>query len=290
MCARLYLVAFVATTNAGSSYPPAAVVQQPDWVIPLAGLLSGISQVLAEQPLDTLKTRLQSTQFGETMTPLELARATARLEGAGAFMRGVMPRLLTYPLVKLSLFTLYEHLHARTGSTIMAGACAGILNTAIACPVDLIKSVLQVARSPGAALTASELLRAQGWRALYRGIVPLMVRDGVGYAILYSVYNQGKRADSLQALPGWVLGGLAGASFYAATLPVDRVKVMMQTQPAGMPQSLRGAVTTLQLQGVRSFYRGAAPTLVRTFLGQAVALSTYDLVVSRGSQLAIRGR
>lgn len=267
----------VATLAVGGSEP---------WLVPLAGVISGASQVLAEQPLDTLKTRLQSVRYDAAAGPLQLARTTLQLEGAGALFRGVVPRLLTYPLVKLSLFSLYEFFYAKTHSTAIAGACAGMLNTAVACPADVIKSLLQVAPLDRGVVApvrlTRDLVRAQGLRSLYRGLLPLIARDSLGYALLYTVYFHGTRSAELGALPKWVLGGLAGTAFYAATLPIDRIKVIMQTAPVGQPRSLRVCVEELRRQGPRAFYRGAGPTLARTFVGQAVALTAYDLLVSRG--------
>ena len=264
------------------------------WLVPAAGTISGACQVVSEQPLDTIKTRLQSSRYTQHAGPLQLARATVQAEGAGALLRGVAPRLLTYPFVKLSLFSLYERCFSATGSTAASGAFAGVTNTVISCPADVIKSQLQVERFAGSgglpttarrgAALVVNLVRNHGIAVLYRGLGPLIVRDGCGYSILYTVYFGGQEARRRyawsQAVPGWALGGLAGTCFYAATLPIDRIKVMMQTQPGGAPASLRRCVESLRQHGVVAFYRGAGPTFVRTFVGQAVGLSVYDLITS----------
>ena len=127
-------------------------------------------------------------------------------------------------------------------------------------------------------------MHSDGVRVLFRGIAPLMLRDAIGYALLYTVYFEGKRLKALRAVPSWVLGGLAGTTFYAATLPIDRVKVMMQTSALGArPRSLRSCCSELRQQKgsmLRALYRGSAPTLARTFVGQAVALTVYDAIMS----------
>lgn len=261
------------------------------WLIPAAGLLSGTSQVVAEQPLDTLKTRLQSVRFSQSARPHELLVRTVRSEGGWALLNGITPRLLTYPLVKLSLFSLFEYFFAQTDSTAVAGACAGAANTIVACPADVLKSQLQVARfTPGAPsplrLTL-DLLRDNGARVLYRGWGALALRDAIGYSILYTVYVRGQELRRrhewvAQLLPGWALGGLAGTCFYGATLPIDRLKVMMQTQPGGKARSLRLCFEDVCRRGVPAFYRGAGPTLARTFVGQAVGLTVYEYACGAG--------
>ncbi|EOD31802.1 hypothetical protein EMIHUDRAFT_112617 [Emiliania huxleyi CCMP1516] len=253
---------------------------------PFAGLLAGVGQVLAEQPLDTLKTRLQSAHFGASDGAFRLAVTTVRGEGGGALLLGVVPRIATYPLVKLSLFSLFEAFYAQTQSFALAGACAGALNTVVSCPADVVKSQLQVQRRKDPSLAAvrvvSSLVKTHGAGVLYRGLAPLAARDTLGYAILYTVYYRGqelqRRSDAAAAAPRWAIGGAAGACFYGATLPIDRVKVLQQTQAGGAALGLGECLATVRRGGLAAFYRGAGPTFARTFVGQAVGLSVYDLV------------
>jgi len=98
----------------------------------LAGALSGFAQVLAEQPFDTVKVRLQSRAlaFDVFQSPTTLIKDTYAREGLRAFYQGVTPRLATYSAVKASLFALFERFHENTGSTVVAGGLAGMINQA----------------------------------------------------------------------------------------------------------------------------------------------------------------
>lgn len=167
---------------------------------------------------------------------------------------------------------------------------SGGLNTALSCPQDVLKSRLQVqvASGPGGylgplatlrLLVASPLASPLGVRALYAGWLPLACRDVPGYALLYSAFVHGRAAPSLAAVPTWGLGGASGVAFYLATLPVDRVKTVMMTQSLERPAfaSPRAALAEIVAKdGVAGLYRGCAPTLVRTFVGQAAALTVYE--------------
>jgi solute carrier family 25 carnitine/acylcarnitine transporter 20/29 len=213
----------------------------------LAGGLGGAAQVLAEQPLDTVKTRLQSRSaaFVACAGPRDLLRATLTREGHRALMQGFTPRLLTYSLVKFSLFSLYERARApphggHAGvpglglSVLPAGALAGGLNTVVSCPQDVLKSRLQmqiVAGGRGYAgpiATARTMLAERGVLAFYSGWRPLLLRDTLGYAVLFSVFESSKAGNWL---PLWACGGMSGLAFYISTLPIDRVKTVMMTQP-----------------------------------------------------------
>ena len=266
----------VASTGT-SSFAPAA-----------AGAASGACQVLAEHPLDSLKIRLQSrlVAFEGVGGPLAMLRHTVRGEGAAALLQGLAPRLLTYSAVKLSLFSLYERsLVLCNGSPAAAGALAGAANTVLSCPQDILKSRLQVVRALGPAACPSpitlarQLVRHHGPLVFYRGWSALVVRDTLGYAALFSIFE----ASRQRQLPTWLTGGLAGVCFYVSTLPIDRAKTIVMTQPiettaagagGGWP-AWRAAVDVVRSEGWRGLYRGCSVTLLRTFVGQSVGLSVY---------------
>ena len=193
----------------------------------VAGVASGACQVLAEHPLDSLKIRLQSqlSSFTGVHGGLGMLRHTVQGESAAALFQGLTPRLLTYSAVKLSLFSLYESLLPLCGSPAAAGALAGACNTLVACPQDVLKSRLQIvqvsraSRCPAPVDLAAQLLRAHGPLVFYRGWGALVIRDTVGYALLFSVFHAGRKERNL---PPWLVGGCAGLAFYLSTLPIDR--------------------------------------------------------------------
>jgi len=257
-----------------------------DWIPATAGFLSGLTQVLAEQPFDTVKTRLQSrlNSFTSYRGGVELLR---NLERPQALLQGLTPRLCTYSLIKLSLFNTYESLkrHRHWGAA-MSGAVAGTLNTVISCPQDMLKSRLQVqvARAGGVYIgpvaTIRSLVQGHGVGVFYRGWPPLVLRDCIGYGLLYQTFES-TRASGL--IPVWLCGGLSGTTFYFCTLPIDRVKTVMMTQDLAHPSysTARACfVDLVQREGLTGMYRGCWPTLMRTFVGQAVALSVYDWATS----------
>ena len=294
----------------------AVAAGQPSWAHApaVAGAVSGAAQVLAEHPLDSLKVRLQSRLAAFTCVgggPLAMLRHTLRVEGAAALYQGLSPRLLTNSLVKISLFTLYEQwLPLCGGSPLLAGGLAGACNSLVSCPQDLLKSrlqVLRVARLSAAAVQRGmphaphaphtpvalglQLLRAHGPLVFYRGWGALLVRDTFGYAALFSLYSsEGLR----ERLPLWLVGGLSGFSFYLLTLPIDRAKTVLMTMRSPPPEMAsppatplwretvarfsgwRAARGVVLAEGWRGLYRGGSVTLLRTFVGQAVALSVYS--------------
>ena len=137
-----------------------------EWATALSGGLSGLAQVSTEAPFDTIKVRLQSLGRYDLRGPLIVARDTLAKEGVSAFFQGVTPRLLSYSIVKFSLFSLFEQFRVITGSPATAGALAGAFNSVLSCPQDLLKSQLQMqvvtSSYRGPVATARELVRRHG--------------------------------------------------------------------------------------------------------------------------------
>ena len=254
----------------------------------LAGAAAGACQVLAEHPLDSLKVRMQSRLAYFTAVqggPLPMLQHTLRHEGAGALLQGLTPRLLSYSFVKLSLFSLYERAKPLCGgSSAAAGALAGAANTLVSCPQDLLKSQMQVRVLEGGRTLwpmahALSMARDHGPTVFYRGLAPLVVRDTLGYACLFSVFAWGQREK--QRVPGWLSSGLAGVAFYLTTLPIDRVKTVLMTQSLERPVHAGAADAwreVMRREGLLGLYRGCSVTLLRTFVGQGVALTVYTRV------------
>mmetsp|Transcript_19053 Transcript_19053/g.49177 ORF Transcript_19053/g.49177 Transcript_19053/m.49177 type:complete len:264 (-) Transcript_19053:168-959(-) len=250
----------------------------------LAGLAAGVAQVLAEHPLDTLKVRLQTRARVDLRTALDwrgVLVSTVRGEGMSALYLGIWPRILTYGAVKASLFALYETFRGGDLAPASAGALAGACNALPSCPPEVVKSRCQVsmhgAQGDGwhFVRTSHELVTKHGMRALFRGLPTLALRDTVGYSCLFTAFDAGERGG----LPRWLAGGLAGCSFYAATMPIDRVKTVLMTQSFACPAYASGwhaAWDIIVREGVLGLYRGTVPALLRTFVGQAVGLTVYS--------------
>ena len=86
------------------------------------------------------------------------------------------------------------------------------------------------------------------------------------------------RRKERTSVPAVLCGGISGICFYMSTLPIDRCKTVIMTQDFRQhrPRTLQVFQSLYASQGLVGFYRGSSPTLLRTFCGQAVALTTYD--------------
>lgn len=74
-------------------------------------------------------------------------------------------------------------------------------------------------------------------------------------------------------------GGVSGVCYWGATYPLDVIKSRMQAQEVGRPvySNMRDCVRkTYQAYGLRGFFRGIGPCLLRAFPTNAAAFGAYE--------------
>ena len=140
------------------------------------------------------------------------------------------------------------------------------------------------------AQTAYTIVKEEGMGALYKGIVPTMLRQGCNQAVNFTAYAQIKAAiERFQGreTAGWqhlLIGGLSGGMGPTVNNPLDVVKTRMQKQvilPGTAPKyaSLGQSVVTIgREEGVQALWKGLTPRLMRIMPGQAITFMTYEAV------------
>ncbi|KAJ2005453.1 mitochondrial aspartate-glutamate transporter agc1 [Coemansia thaxteri] len=160
------------------------------------------------------------------------------------------------------------------------GAVAGVTGVTIIFPLDMVKTRLQnqkpsVAggRLPysGAVDCFRQIVRAEGVRGLYRGLVPNLAgvtpEKAIKLAandIMRGVFAErcGTTTDRLPVGYGALAGAIAGLCQFVATNPMEIVKIRMQIA-ATNPSAEQTAMGIVRQLGLRGLYRGTAATLLR---------------------------
>ncbi|KAF8390099.1 hypothetical protein HHK36_024621 [Tetracentron sinense] len=164
-----------------------------------------------------------------------------------------------------------------------AGAAAGAIAATFVCPLDVIKTRLQVYGLPevphsgrkGSLIVTSleNIIKNEGVRGLYRGLSPTLVALLPNWAVYFTVYDQLKsllrsHADGNQLTIGahMLAASGAGAVTSIAINPLWVVKTRLQTQGmrAGVVpyRSICSAFRRIaHEEGIRGLYSGLLPSL-----------------------------
>jgi solute carrier family 25 citrate transporter 1 len=142
------------------------------------------------------------------------------------------------------------------------------------------------------------IVREEGLGALYKGVVPTMLRQGINQAVNFTVYNAAKKyvtdwqgTDQLHHWQSLVLGGLSGGVGPLVNNPLDVVKTRLQKQvviPGKEPKYtglVQACVTIAREEGILALWKGITPRLLRIMPGQAITFMTYEAVSSKLSSM-----
>lgn len=165
-----------------------------------------------------------------------------------------------------------------------AGASAGAIAATFVCPLDVIKTRLQVYGLPevarsghrGSVIITSlrNIVQNEGFRGLYRGLSPTLAALLPNWAVYFTVYGHLKsllhsHVDSsgqLTIAANVIAASGAGAATAVAINPLWVVKTRLQTQ--GMRQGVvpyHGILSALRRitheEGIRGWYSGLLPSL-----------------------------
>lgn len=139
--------------------------------------------------------------------------------------------------------------------------------------------------------TALTIVREEGLGALYKGVVPTMLRQGCNQAVNFTAYNAMKqwalRQQNLTDLPlyqSMVLGGFSGGMGPMVNNPLDVVKTRLQKQvirEGHLPKYtglVQACILIAREEGVWALWKGITPRLLRIMPGQAITFMTYEFV------------
>lgn len=173
------------------------------------------------------------------------------------------------------------------------GSIAGAFGAFVVYPIDLVKTRMQNQRGSrvGQRLyknsidCASKVIKNEGFRGLYSGVLPQLVGVAPEKAIKLTVNDlvRGRASDPKTgaiALPWEIIAGAsAGACQVVFTNPLEIVKIRLQVQgeiAKSQGVERRGAMWIVRNLGLVGLYKGASACLLRDVPFSAIYFPTYN--------------
>lgn len=227
-----------------------------------------------------------------------------RTEGIKALWSGLPPTLVMAVPATVIYFTSYDQLCAvlrsRMGdraqeAPLVAGAIARVGSATVISPLELIRTKLQSQKQSYRELSACirSAVETEGWRSLWRGLGPTLLRD-VPFSAMYW-YNYEKSKSWLCERHNtreptftitFIAGALSGSVASIVTLPFDVVKTRRQVElgelqaknlPSGVSSSTFSVMGRIVAQdGVSGLFAGFLPRLIKVAPACAIMISTYE--------------
>ncbi|AAS54180.2 AGL311Cp [Eremothecium gossypii ATCC 10895] len=180
----------------------------------LAGVGAGVTEaVLVVNPMEVVKIRLQAQHLHgaaeqqKYRNAIQAAYLIVKEEGIGALYRGVSLTAARQATNQGANFTVYSKLRERlqeyhgsqnlpSWETSLIGLVSGAIGPFSNAPLDTIKTRLQKDKSTRnlsnwvrITTIGRQLVQEEGFRALYKGITPRVMRVAPGQAVTFTVYE-----------------------------------------------------------------------------------------------------
>jgi len=263
----------------------------------VAGCVGGCAGLAVGHPFDTLKVRLQTDDLRNPKYKgtLHCLSDTIRKESWRGLYKGIMPPMAGVAAVNAIAFGVYGAVQRRLDnpetltSLFMAGACAGVAQSVVVAPMEMVKSRMQIqTTNRGAIHCLREQYKHFGIRGVYKGMGITVCREIPGFGSYFVGFEVISRylTPADEAAPTWALllsGGLAGTLSWVITQPFDIIKSRVQVDGVNGPPKYNGAIDcfrkSMQSEGPRFIFRGLLPTILRAFPMNAATFTVVTWIL-----------
>ncbi|XP_044749204.1 mitochondrial 2-oxodicarboxylate carrier-like [Coccinella septempunctata] len=275
-----------------------------------AGGSAGFIEVALMHPLDLVKTRMQ-LQKGPIKKNdpnyytgiLDCFQKLQKQEGTLAFWKGLLPPLIVETPTKSIRFTAFHHYkkifsrgkEPNLLTFMMSGYWAGITESFVICPFDVVKVTQQsnrghISHTPSSWKMAGMIIQEGGIlgkRGIYRGLgatlylhsVFCAVYLGVFYSARSHIHQTGNRlADTFATL---ALGVATGSFACLFNTPFDVVKSRIQApQPKKVKYSntWQSIFAIVKEEGLPALYKGLSAKVLRLGPGGAIMIIVFESI------------
>ncbi|KAM9315267.1 mitochondrial glycine transporter B-like [Pholidichthys leucotaenia] len=268
----------------------------------MCGSLSGTCSTLLFQPLDLVKTRLQTLQRNAKPGASKVGMFAVfinviRTEKFFSLWKGVSPSLARcIPGVGIYFSTFYslkQHFFLdrapNAGEAVLLGAGARAVAGICMLPFTVIKTRFESGcyNYVSVAGALRSMYETEGIRALFSGLTATLFRDSPFSGIYVMFYSQAKRAlpqevtsSGYAPLMNFSCGVVAGVMASLVTQPADVVKTHIQVSPSHWTTT--DTIRYIYMEhGMPGFFRGAVPRSLRRTLMAAMAWTVYEQLMAR---------
>lgn len=252
--------------------------------------------ILTTFPINKIIFRQQLLGIGASAAVRQL-----QAEGFLRLYRGILPPMLQKTVTLSLMFVMYDKFNRvlgrnfsnarpvlrKTTAAVLAGCCEAVFT-----PFERVQTLLQnryYQEHYRNTFHAFRELRSRGVLEYYRGLVPILLRNGPSNAVFFLFRGEIKdllpRSDrpGVEVLWNFVSGAVLGAVLSTFFFPLNVIKTKMQSQVGGRFTSVYESfliVYNERNRSLRAIYHGARVNYMRALLSWGIINASYELMKS----------
>eukprot|EP00834_Sanchytrium_tribonematis_P002434 NODE_75_length_23955_cov_0.435069.p11 type:complete len:266 gc:universal NODE_75_length_23955_cov_0.435069:7506-8303(+) len=234
------------------------------------GSIAGMVAKIVEHPLDTIKTRQQTTGHSISSISKSIFK-----EHWKSIYKGLSFPLFGAIIENASLFGMYEIGYKQTNNFYLAGGFAGFCTSFLLTPIELVKVKCQVNtlhyHNYDAFQVIKQIYKDKTW---YNGHLATCVKETFGGMIWFGAYHAYISNKSKPTTLDYFLGGcIAGISYNLLLYPVDVIK--SKRQATGMPL---WNIVKATLSSRKKMFTGLTMSLMKSIPSSGCTFLVYEYV------------
>ncbi|XP_007498084.1 mitochondrial nicotinamide adenine dinucleotide transporter SLC25A51 isoform X2 [Monodelphis domestica] len=245
---------------------------------------------------------IQKVLFRQQLYGLRTRDAILQLkkDGLRNLYRGILPPLMQKTTTLALMFGLYEDFscilsrHVISSPEIVTRSVAAVLagtTEALLTPLERVQTLLQDQKNNDKftnTLHAFKALKSYGIAEYYRGLIPILFRNGLSNVLFFGLrgpikeYLPEAKSHSAHLVDDFICGGVLGAMLGFIFFPLNVVKTRMQSQIGGEFQSFSqvfGKIWVERNGKLTHLFRGAHLNYHRSLLSWGIINATYEFLL-----------
>ncbi|CAL1271582.1 unnamed protein product [Larinioides sclopetarius] len=259
--------------------------EDPRFAITLmAGAMAGLSVDLSLFPLDTIKTRLQSSQGFWKAGGLR-----SIYSGIGSVAVGSSPGsavfFCTYEMIKSTCsHSISQKYHSLLH--MLAASCGEVASCVVRVPTEVIKQRAQANSKLSSWKILQTTIKTEGFKGLYRGYFSTVFREIPFSFIQFPIWEQFKYVWQVkQGFPvkPWqssLCGAVAGGIAAGITTPLDVAKTRIMLAKKGTMAASGNILPVMREiwfeKGLSGLFSGVCPRVLWISIGGAIFFGAYE--------------
>lgn len=234
---------------------------------------------------------------------LDALMKITRYEGVSSLWSGLSPTLILAVPATVVYFVTYEQLRTRLNDRfckgvkqpawipLAAGCTARLWAATVVSPLELIRTKMQSKKLSYFEMhqALQSLLQYHGWRGLWKGVGPTLLRDVPFSGIYWVSYEQIKAFSSTSKVTfmySFLAGSIAGSIAAFVTTPFDVVKTFRQIEladeiftesPSVDKKSTWSVLRSIYSKnGTSGMFAGVVPRVIKVAPACAIMVSTFE--------------
>lgn len=262
------------------------------WKDFVAGYVSGVANILAGQPFDICKVRMQTLRTGSLA---QTFKSLVREEGVFKLWAGSTFPIIFFGICNSVVFATNEkckHYFRQTNKSdtlaisqlVASGSLAGAANSLISAPMEHIRIRMQIDKQKAYKSSFDALRQIHssfGLKGVFKGFKITLVRELFLYGAYFGSYEYIKQKFDRPSK--WMLmsfGGVAGIAAWVAAYFLDSIKSKIQADSLAKPQ-FRTLGDLRPLLNFRDLSRGFSACIYRAYPVNCITFLVFEVAADQ---------